>query len=587
MWRVLLLHYTPRPRAARLTTEQHIQALTRLPEPSQVFSYNAVHGAPSWLRHLRFDAIVLHTTLLCQRWNPWFSEWRPRVEWLGDVDCLKIAFPQDEYDHSEVLDEWLDEAGVSVVCTVLDDLHRQDLYPRLSSKAAFYETLTGYIDEGASERFRARMLPHGDRRTDIVYRARHLPYWYGSHGQLKHGVGDIVADRAPAHGLSCDISTRAQETILGDAWLEFLGSARATVGAESGVSVLSRRGEVRDRVLELLAEDPDLSFEAVSARMPAGWDDYRFFAVSPRHLEAVATKTAQILVEGRYSGVLEPDRHYIPLKRDFSNLDEALESAREPAVLERLADQAYEDIYLSGRFRFTKLTALLEDVLREHAGPHNRPVRARAFSLAERVAGAQSEVGRVVGEPLSGVVRIGPSVYRELLAGARLALTDADLRRLLFDYLRSSEVREHVSPRGALADLLCLGTMRRAQRRQRTGGEPFRVIVVIDEGMRRVLFRSHSPDVDVDGAPPAASQDRVTALLSESAWHFLWDHSSIGTTASYPIAGSMSLSVPLPAGPHPLRLLDWLGRHRPSNVAAALAPLLQRPAATRRAEEHG
>ncbi len=396
-----------------------------------------------------------------------------------------------------------------------------------------------------------------------------------------------MADRAPAHGLSCDISTRAQETILGDAWLEFLGSARTTVGAESGVSVLSRRGEVRDRVLELLEEDPNLSFDAVSARMPAGWDDYRFFAVSPRHLEAVTTKTAQILVEGRYSGVLEPDRHYIPLKRDFSNLDEALESAREPAVLEQLAEQAYEDIYLSGRFSFTKLTALLEDVLREHASLRSRPIRARAFSLAGRLAAAESEVGRVVGEPLSGVVRIGPSVYRELLAGARLALTDAELRRLLFDYLRSSEVREHVSPRGALADLLCLGTMRRAQRRQRTGGEPFRVAVAIDEGMRRMLFRSHSPDVAVDGAPPAASQDRVATLLSESAWHFLWDHSSIGTTASYPIAGSMSLRVPLPAGPHPLRLLDWLGRHRPSNVAAALAPLLQHPAVTRPAGEHG
>src|SRR5215207_5550688 len=170
MWRVLLLHYTPRPHAVRLTTQQHLRALTRLPEPAQVLSYNAVHGAPSWLRHLDFDAIVLHTTLLCQRWNPWFTEWKRHVEWIGDVDCLKIAFPQAE------------------------------------------------------------------RGTDIVYRARHLPYWYGSHGQLKHGVGDIVAERAPAHGLSCDISTRANETILGDAWLEFLGSARATVGVESGCS---------------------------------------------------------------------------------------------------------------------------------------------------------------------------------------------------------------------------------------------------------------------------------------------------------------------------------------------------------------
>lgn len=587
MWRILLLHYTPRPRAVRLTTQQHLRALTRLPEPAQVLSYNAVHGAPSWLRHLAFDAVVLHTTLLCQRWNPWFSQWKRHVEWIGDVDCLKIAFPQDEYDHAEVLDEWLDEAGVSVVCTVLDDLHRQDLYPRLSRKAAFYETLTGYIDDDAAARFRTRMLPRAERPTDIVYRARHLPYWYGSHGQLKHAVGDIVAERAPEYGLSCDISTRAQETILGDAWLDFLGTARATVGVESGTSVFNRRGEVRDRVLELLQGDPGLSFDALSALMPAGWDDYRFFAISPRHLEAVATKTAQILVEGRYSGVLEPDRHYIPIRRDFSNLDEALESAREPAVLDRIAEQAYKDIYLSGRFSFTKLTALLEDVLREHAGPPRRPMRAPAFlPLVERLAAAQSNVGRVVGEPLSGVVRIGPSVFRELLAGTRLALTDADLRRLLLDYLRSSEVRQYVSPRGALADLLCLGAMRRAQRRRQNGDEPFGVATELDEGLRRMLFRSHRPDAVVDGTLDVPSGDRLEALLRESAWQFLWDHSSVGTSASYPIAARISIRLSLPPGPHPLPLLDWLARQRPSHVAAALAPVLQRPAVTRRAGEH-
>jgi len=578
MWRVLLLHYTPRPHAVRLTTQQHLRALTRLPEPSQVLSYNAVHGAPSWLRHLDFDAIVLHTTLLCQRWNPWFTEWKRHVEWIGDVDCLKIAFPQDEYDHAEVLDEWLDEAGVSVVCTVLDDLHRKDLYPRLSQGAAFYETLTGYIDDGAAGRFATRMLPQAERGTDIVYRARHLPYWYGSHGQLKHGVGDIVAEGAPAHGLSCDISTRANETILGDAWLEFLGSARATVGVESGCSVLNRRGEVRDRVIELLQSQPDLSFERLSALMPAGWDDYRFFAISPRHLEAVTSKTAQILVEGRYSGVLEPHRHYIPLRRDFSNLDEALDSAREPEVLNRITEEAYEDIYLSGRFSFTRLTAQLEEVLRQHAGSRRRSPQSAAFPpLVRRFAAAQSEVGRVLVEPVTGVVRVGRAAHRELLAGTRLALTDADLRRLLFDYLRSSEVRQYVSPRGALADLLCLGMMRRAQRRQQKSGQPFKVTAELDVDRRQMLFRSHRAGAVVAEPSDSPQRDRLEALLRQSAWQFLWDHSSVGTSVSYPIAGAISFHLSFPAGPNPLPLLDWLARQQPSHVAAAVAPVLQGP----------
>src|SRR5436309_1492506 len=129
MPRVLLAHVTPRPRAVRLTTQQHLRALADLPG-ADILAYNAVNGLPSWLRGLRFDAVVLHTTYLCMRWSPWFRHWKPRGDWLGDSDCLKIAFPQDEYDHAEVLDEWMDELGVSVVCTVLDETHRRTLYPR-------------------------------------------------------------------------------------------------------------------------------------------------------------------------------------------------------------------------------------------------------------------------------------------------------------------------------------------------------------------------------------------------------------------------------------------------------------------------
>src|SRR5215211_3789604 len=237
MRRLLLAHFTPRPRAVRLTTEQHLDALVRV-RNAEVLSYNAVHGLPSWLRRLDFDAVVLHTTFLSLRWSPWFDRWRRLSEWLADLDSVKIAFPQDEYWHADTLDSWLDDLGASVVCTVLDDTHRDELYPRLARRAAFYDVLTGYVDDEAAERILPRLVPPAERPYDVVYRARRLPYWLGSHGQLKHRIGEAVAGRAAGHGLTCDISTRAQETLFGDAWLDFMGSGRSTVGAESGSSTL-------------------------------------------------------------------------------------------------------------------------------------------------------------------------------------------------------------------------------------------------------------------------------------------------------------------------------------------------------------
>jgi hypothetical protein len=150
------------------------------------------------------------------------------------------------------------------------------------------------------------------------------------------------------------------------------------IGAESGSSVLDPRGAVRARIRELLAAQPTLGFDDLASELPEGWDSWRFFAISPRHLEAVVTKTAQVLVEGTYSRVLEPDRHYIPLRRDFSNLDEVLERVHDHRLLQETADRAYEEIYIGGAYRYRDFAAAIRDVLQTAPGSA-RPVRRAAF----------------------------------------------------------------------------------------------------------------------------------------------------------------------------------------------------------------
>jgi hypothetical protein len=59
--------------------------------------------------------------------------------------------------------------------------------------------------------------------------------------------------------------------------------------------------------------------------------------------------------------VLEPDKHYIRLRRDFSNLDEALEKVRDDKIVNDVVERAYHDIYLSGRQTYRTLAA---DILR-------------------------------------------------------------------------------------------------------------------------------------------------------------------------------------------------------------------------------
>ena len=81
----------------------------------------------------------------------------------------------------------------------------------------------------------------------------------------------------------------------------------------------------------------------------------KLFAISPRHFECAMTKTCQVLVEGDYQGVLEPGRHYIELKRDYSNLDEVIEKIQDRELCEQIAERAYEEVVASGKYTYRLL----------------------------------------------------------------------------------------------------------------------------------------------------------------------------------------------------------------------------------------
>jgi hypothetical protein len=358
----------------RLAVEQHLHALDG--GFDDVVYVNASRPQPRWLRYQRFDAVVLHPTFLCLRMRRKFGRDRRAWAWIGELDCPKVALPQDEYNHAHVLDDWLTELGVDHVFSTFDEPTRQPVYPRLSQRARFSVALTGYIDEETAAYCRAQGRPLRQRPLDVVYRAMHTRFWLGSHGLLKQEIGNAVLERAAAHGLDVDISTRPEDTIWGHAWLDFLLSGRAIVGVESGSSVFDQRGEIRARIEELLSADPSLTFDQVDAAMPRGWDSYAFFAIGPRHLEAVVARTAQVLIEGTYGGVLEPERHYIPVKRDLSNLDEALERLHDVEYLEELTSCAYEEIYLPGTWTVREFGDQLREAFDTSRGSSPRRVRS-------------------------------------------------------------------------------------------------------------------------------------------------------------------------------------------------------------------
>ena len=80
-----------------------------------------------------------------------------------------------------------------------------------------------------------------------------------------------------------------------------------------------------------------------------------YATVSPRHFEAAATRSIQLLYEGQYAGIFEPYRHFLPLKRDLSNLDALLDFARDERRAKEMTDAAFDEVIMNRGIRLQGL----------------------------------------------------------------------------------------------------------------------------------------------------------------------------------------------------------------------------------------
>src|SRR5262245_23550743 len=253
------------------------------------------------LRKFPFDVVMFDSTSLgvvTFRPRSAFCELKQRLAFLADLPAVKLAFPQDDYNHSDVLDRWISELNCHAVFTPLLDDHRM-VYPRSSHNADFFGVLTGYVDDRRIEEHRQLAKPFSERTRLIVQRVTLYPPRGGRFSRIKGETAEMVKRAAAARGLEgIDISTAENDVLMGDDWFKVLGDAKFCLGAESGVSLWDRTGEIDDCTAAYISTHRDATFEEVEAACFAGCDGQHVFsAVSPRLFEAALSRCCQILVE--------------------------------------------------------------------------------------------------------------------------------------------------------------------------------------------------------------------------------------------------------------------------------------------------
>ncbi len=354
---ILLIYHHPWS-ANAATIMEHVNAFEQH-SCFRVWNVNTELGFPKSLSQMRFAVIVLHYSLF--GWLP-FNLYEPFYEYVEQsIESYKIAFFQDEYRYWPERADLLNTLGVDSVYTLIEPQYFRETYGKHTNVSKLVYNLPAYVSNDTVDMGKRFFKPDAERTIDIGYRGRMPAYYLGKGAREKHVIGVEFRKRAAHLGLQLDIETEERKRIYGEAWTRFLANCKAVLGVEAGTSVFDIDNVVRPQYAAMCEGPPDISFpdcsfEEVHANLLAPHEDKIYYrTISARHFEAAALHLCQILFEGKYSGILQPMVHYLPLKKDFSNFNEVIKMFKDEDLRRKLTANAYRDLISSGKYAYKKL----------------------------------------------------------------------------------------------------------------------------------------------------------------------------------------------------------------------------------------
>jgi hypothetical protein len=357
---VLLVYHRPVAGWMRdaSTVMEHVGSFGRHSR-HRIWEVNTDTGLPPQLRGLAFKTVILHYSVFGMLSYALDADW---LEYLTDTPAYKVAFFQDECTRCQRRFRFLNEYEIDCVYTCLEPSEFEKVYRRYTQVPKLVSNVPGYVSEELPEIGRRCFVPDEQREMDVGYRGRPLPAYLGRGAMEKHEIGVRFAELARGAGLRLDVAAREGDRLYGDDWYRFMANCRCVLGVESGVSAFDLEDEVFEEYTRLVREGRTVGVEHLTT-LPR-WEDVVYYrTISPRHFEAAALRVCQILFEGRYSGAMEPMVHYIPLKKDFSNIEEVLRLSRDPAVRRELTENAHRDLIESSRWRYAALIDGVDSVI--------------------------------------------------------------------------------------------------------------------------------------------------------------------------------------------------------------------------------
>jgi hypothetical protein len=513
-------------------------------------------------------------------------------EKIAKSSAVKALFLQDEYRNVRLYNQIMNELGVQLMFTCVAEKDHHIFYPpeSIPTLQATYSVLTGYVP-AYLEAYR----PDLDRKhpIDIGYRSRSVPYYLGDLAREKTIIAEKFQQIALEYGFRADISVREEDRIYGRAWVEFLKSSRFVLGTPSGASVVDFNGEIGRNCERYLAAHPNASYEDVKLRFFADVDGRLLIdTVSPRIFESTAVGCAMVMHEGYYGGILEAGRHYICMKKDYSNTQDVIAQMRDEDYCLQIAHHAYQDLIASGKYSYREFVKWFDNTLDQHIHPSTRASAPSKFSYYARnfLKHGQTLVpysDRVHSLPfyslLFGSLIQKFRMVKKYLHYLVVCFQRAETRLLLGKHISTLYMRKPAGSRAGLKpaamDLTRISILAQIVLGQGaiTGGFRVRLDPQAEQGIIRfVSYRAEDHDVRSREEEQRLSldADSTLAALSQGKLLLEWDHSPVDTHLEYKYHGkTYSIDMGLD-GLWRFQALTSMANHFPELVAELLESVI-------------
>lgn len=306
----------------------------------------------SSLRWSRFDAIVLLHSV--------FSNACGLTGWAFDAvrsnAAPKVYFIGNEYKLMPEKMAFCDTLGVRLLVTQSHSPQVQALYRRRLGCEVVGIPNTGWDPEI----FRTE-ISRDHRSIDLGYRSLASPLFLGHNERVE--MKEVFETAADRHALKVDFSLDPKDRLNEAEWAMFLNRCKGQIGTEAGGDYFELTDQTRNLVNVYLENHPEAGLDEVRAQFFAQYPNpVPIRIMSSRNVEAAATRTVQLLLEGEYGGYFKPGVHYISVQSDYGNIDDVIRQFKDPGLCHQISEQAFQ--LVNAELRFPKLIDRFHAALR-------------------------------------------------------------------------------------------------------------------------------------------------------------------------------------------------------------------------------